>query len=234
MLGVFGVLGMLGGGALAAHAYSNSQQSMPNNEAYGPVLWRNETVDRLFPSTIGVPHYADQASDKKVAQWSRMGVSQDTSCSQGLSGQTKQTAQRLGCEAVLRATYVDLSGEMVATVAIIVLPKDSTAAQEMGNYLADQSTADHPSAAVVPLTVPGTLAAKWQADKRNGMGGTAIGGNLPYAIAVTTGAVDGRTSGDLPGHFGAYSANTEDRQPWMDEAKALSQTFYTQIQNLEG
>ncbi len=233
LLTVFGVLGMLGGGALAAHAYSNSQQSIPNS-AYGPTLWRNETTDRLFPATVGEPpNYRYDAADKKVAQWSRMGISQDTSCSEGLSGETKDTAERLGCTAVLRATYVDLTGEMIATVAIIVLPK-GTAGQEMGEYFDDQEHADVPDAAVVPFAVPGTLAAKWQANRRNGMGGEALGGDsFPYAIAVTTGAVNGRTSGNLPGEFGDYGANDEDRKPWMDAANALSETFHTHLGNLE-
>ncbi|MEU8032050.1 hypothetical protein [Streptomyces sp. NPDC049099] len=227
---MFGVLGMLGGGALAAHAYGNSRQSVPNSDAYGPVLWRDETVGRLFPATIGEPpDYTHQASDKNVAQWSRMGVSEDTSCSAGLSGETRKTAQRLGCKAVLRATYVDLTGEMVATVAVIVLPKGGTAAQEMGEYLDDQQSADVPDAAVVPLRVPGTLAAKWQERRRNGMGGTGLGDDFPYAVAVTTGAVDGRASSTLPSGF---EGNDADRQPWMDEAKALSETFHAHILNL--
>ncbi|MFC3578151.1 hypothetical protein ACFOZ0_33830 [Streptomyces yaanensis] len=229
---MFGVLGMLGGGALASHAYSNSRQSIPNS-AYGSTLWRNETIEKLFPATVGdTPNYTYEVSDKKVAQWSRMGISQDTSCAKGLSGETKETAEKLGCKAVLRATYVDLTGEMVATVAIVVLPK-GTAGQEMGEYLDKQEHADVPDAAVVPFTVPGTLAAKWRENRRNGMGGDALGGDLPYAIAVTTGAVDGRTSGNLPGEFGDYGANDEDRKPWMDAANALSEIFYTNLGNLE-
>ncbi|GGS74095.1 hypothetical protein [Streptomyces cinerochromogenes] len=232
VLAVFGALGVLGGGALAQHAYANSRQQVPN-DAYGPVLWQNEGAASLFPATIGEPpDYRFQASDRKVAQWSRMGISEDTSCDKGLSGKTRETAQKLGCKAVLRATYVDLTGEMVATVAIVVLPK-GTPAQELGEYLDGQSTADVPDAAVVPLQVPGTLAAKWQSDRRNGMGGTGLGGDLPYAIAVTTGAVDGRRTSNLPGDFGDYGGNEEDRQPWMDAAKALSDTFHTHIQNLE-
>ncbi|GHK04770.1 hypothetical protein ACWEWI_38220 [Streptomyces sp. NPDC003753] len=229
---MFGVLGMLGGGALAAHAYNNHQQQVPNSEAYGPVLWRNETAENLFPATVGDASGYGKVSDKKAAQWNRMGISQDTSCAEGLSGETKERAEKLGCKAVLRATYVDLSGEMVATVAIIVLPP-GTAAQEMGEYLHDQESEDVPDAAVVPLKVPGTLAAKWQANRRNGMGGTGLGDNSPYAIAVTTGAVDGRTTGDLPGEYGKYDGNGQDKMPWMAEADALSKIFYSNIGDLE-
>lgn len=233
LLTVFGVLGTLGGGALAAHAYSNSQQAIPNS-AYGPTLWRNEPTEVLFPETVGEPpNYTHDAADKEVAQWSRMGISEDTSCSKGLSGGTKESAERLGCKAVLRATYVDLTGEMVATVAIIVLPA-GTAGQEMGEYFDDQEYADVPDAAVVPFAVPDTLAAKWQDNRRNGMGGTALGGDqLPYAVAVTTGAVNGRTSGNLPGEFGSYGANDQDRKPWMDAGNALSESFFTHLRNLE-
>ncbi|MEV1084371.1 hypothetical protein AB0I98_40235 [Streptomyces sp. NPDC050211] len=228
---MFGVLGMLGGGALATHAYGNSQQDV-RNSAYGAVLWRNEAADTLFPATIGDEAY--EAADKKIAQWNRMGISQDTSCAKGLSGNTKETAQKLGCEAVLRATYVDLTGEMVATVAIIVLPKGGTGAEEMGEYLSDQESEVVPDGAVVPYAVPGTLAAKWQENRRNGMGGArSMGGaTFPYAVAVTTGAVDGRTSGNLPGEFGRYGGNGDDKIPWMDAAHALSQTFSNHLIHL--
>ncbi|GAA4075137.1 hypothetical protein GCM10022233_61660 [Streptomyces shaanxiensis] len=229
VLTVFGVLGMLGGGALVAHAYSNAQQVIPN-QAYTSVVWRNETTEALFPETIGdPPNYTYEASDKKIAQWNRMGISEDTSCSKGLSGETKEKALELGCEAVLRATYVDLTGEMVATVAIVVMPKDSEAGSELGQYLEDQSGEDVPDAAVVPLKVPGTLAAKWQESRRNGMGGDPVG---TYAVAVTTGAVDGRNSANLPGDFGEGVGTVEDRKPWMDEADALATTFGTHIMNL--
>lgn len=229
VLTVFGVLGMLGGGALVAHAYSNAQQVIPN-QAYTPVMWRNETTDNLFPETIGdPPNYTYEASDKKIAQWNRMGISEDTSCSKGLSGETKEKALELGCEAVLRATYVDLTGEMVATVAIVVMPKDGEAGSELGEYLGQQSEEDVPDAAVVPLNVPGTLAAKWQESRRNGMGGAPVG---TYAVAVTTGAVDGRNPADLPGDFGVGVGTVEDRKPWMDEADSLADTFSTHITNL--
>ncbi|MEU1254404.1 hypothetical protein ABZ445_14085 [Streptomyces chartreusis] len=233
LLTVFGVLGMLGGGALAAHAYSNSQQSIPNS-AYGPVLWRNETTARLFPETVGEPpNYKYDASDKGIAQWARMGVSQETSCEKGLSGKTLETAQQHGCKAVLRATYVDLTGEMVATVAVVVLSEGSDSLA-MGEYFDDQEHADVPDAAVVPFAVPDTLAAKWKGERRNGMGGTALGADgFPYAVAVTTGAVDGRTSGNLPGEFGSYGANDEDRKAWMDAANAFSDAFHTHLGNLE-
>lgn len=234
LLTALGVLGTLGGGALAAHAYSNSQEDVPNAEAYGPVLWRNETAGELFPATVGDPPNSEyEASDEKIAQWRRMGISQETSCSKGLSGETKKTAQQLGCEAVVRATYVDLTGEMVATVAIIVLPKSATDAQEMGEYLQGQSGEEFPEGAVVPFKVAGTLAAKWDESRRNGMGGAGLGGNLPYAVAVTTGAVDGRGAGALPDEFGEYGADVEDRRPWMNAAEALSKSFHVHITRLE-
>ncbi|MER6424219.1 hypothetical protein [Streptomyces sp. NPDC001137] len=231
-MAVFGLLGMLGGGALAAHAWSNHQLQVPN-DAYGPVLWRNQPTESLFPATVGnPPGYTIKASDKKVAEWSRMGISENTSCSAGLSGKTKATAEKLGCQAVLRATYVDLTGEMVATVAIIVLPEGGNGSQQMHEFFDKQSSEDVPDAAVVPLKVPGTLAAKWQSSRRNGMGGIGAGGGIPYAIAVTTGAVDGRTSSNLPGDWGDYG-NNSDRQPWMDEAQALSQTFSMHLEDLK-
>ncbi|MGW2721524.1 hypothetical protein [Streptomyces sp. NPDC001492] len=233
ILGLFGVLVLVGGGALAAHAYSNSQQTLANPE-YGEVIWSDEPADSIFPDNIGSREgrFGD-VTDPKYASWHRLGISSDTSCSKGLTGKILETAKRIGCKAVLRATYVDPTGDMLATVALIVLPAEGSKKQELVQTFEDQ---EGTAGAVAPLRVPGTLAADWKASGRNGAALDSTGGeHLPYAIAVTTGAVDGRLAGNLPGTWGEddEGGTIGDLMSWFAEAEILVSRFQSHMDYLQ-
>ncbi|MFJ9414927.1 hypothetical protein ACIRPT_12260 [Streptomyces sp. NPDC101227] len=221
-LAVVGALGLLGGGGLLAHAYSNAGQVTANRSAYGPTMWQNEPVDKLFPAAIGATKETrTYAIDPTHAQWHRIGISRQTGCEQGLSGATAAQVKKLGCKGVLRATYVDPTGNTVATVALIALPKD-TSSEEMNAFFSDERDKDNPPQAVKAYAVPGSLAAKWSDARRNGSAGAASSSDLPYAFAASAGAVDGRKAGRLPGEFGDSSDHGEqDRVPWEGAANSL-------------
>lgn len=231
ILGLFGVLLALGGGALAAHAYSNSQQTLANPE-YGEVIWSDEPVDSIFPDTIGGRDgRLGDLTNPKFANWRRLGISPETSCSKGLTGKTLAEAERLGCKAVLRATYVDPTGDMLATVALIVLPGDASQNQELAQAYEDMEN----EGAVAPLAVPGTLAAGWKKIGRNGSALTSTSGeHMPYAVAATTGAVDGRLAGNLPGAWAEDDSEImADRESWFAEAEILVRMFELHMDDLQ-
>ncbi|MGW0550014.1 hypothetical protein [Streptomyces altiplanensis] len=230
-LTVFGLLGLVGGGALAAHIHSNSRQSIANRE-YGEVIWRDEPSDHVFPDTIGGRDgRMGVLTNPKYASWRRLAISPETSCSKGLDGKTLKTAKRLGCEAVLRSTYVDLTGDMVATVALIVLPGEELKKAEMAQDFEDLRGTQ---GAVVPLAVPGTPAAGWK-DGRNGAAlAQTPGEHMPYAVAVTTGSADGRIAGNLPGEWGEDDYDGRgDRTAASAEAEALVKMFQLHMGDLQ-
>ncbi|MFE9441484.1 hypothetical protein ACFYO2_21295 [Streptomyces sp. NPDC006602] len=222
----FGVLGLVGGGALVANEYSNGQQTIANVE-YGEVIWSDEPAESIFPDTVGGGDFANP----KYASWRRLGISPDTSCSRGLTGKTLAIAERVGCKAVLRATYVDPTGDMLATVALVVLPEDGSKRQELAEAYGDLEA----EGTVAPLPVPGTLAAGWKGDGRSGVALRTTGGeHLPYAVAVTTGAVDGRrVAGNLPGAWGDELDVSEDRASWFGEAEILASLFQSHMDYLQ-
>lgn len=231
ILGLFGVLLALGGGALAAHAYSNSQQTIANPE-YGEVIWSDEPADSIFPDTIGGRDgRLGDLTNPKHAYWRRLGISPEMSCSKGLTGKTLEKAEQVGCKAVLRATYVDPTGDMVATVALIVLPGDGSKKVELAQAYEEfgqEGTVD-------PVAVPGTPAAGWKAAVRNGAAlDFTSGEHLPYAIAATTGAVDGRVAGNLPGDWGDDDSKVSaDRESWFAEAEVLVSMFQAHMDDLQ-
>ncbi len=232
VLGVFGALGMIGGGALVAHAYNNSRQDIANDE-YGNVIWQDEPVDRIFPLTLGGGGYEAKIYDRNQAQWHRMGISQDTACEKALTQHTLEAAQDNGCKAVLRATYVDPTANMVATVAIVVMP--SGPPEEGPKDKVDAVYGEHRTTegAIAPYPVPGTLAAKWKA--RNGSFLRAVPGeNLPYAVGASIGSVDGYVAGNLPGEYGEFQDDQDmDRESWHANAEELVNLMLPHLSRLQ-
>ncbi|MET9800406.1 hypothetical protein [Streptomyces sp. NPDC006368] len=230
MLSVFGVLLLLGGGALTAHAYSNAQQELPNY-AYGSVMWRDEQVDKVFPLTIGGRGgYNGGLYDRDKALWHRMGISPETDCDKGLTRTTLKAAQDNGCKAVLRATYVDPTANMVTTIAVVVLPEGPRNAgpkEKVDEVYQDNRAIE---GAVAPYAVPGTAAAKWKS--RNGSHLMAVPGeHMPYVLGASIGSADGHVAGELPGGFGMD--NDTDRESWHADAQDLVELFVAHLSNLQ-
>ncbi|QKV98038.1 S8 family serine peptidase [Streptomyces sp. NA02950] len=86
-------------------------------------MWRNERADTLFPETLALREKAQaKSTDRTRSQWHRLGISEKTGCDEGLAGATATEARKLGCKAVLRATYADPTGTTVATAAPVPTP----------------------------------------------------------------------------------------------------------------
>jgi hypothetical protein len=108
-----------------------------------------------------------------------------TSCAAALSGAAAQALSQHGCTAAMRATYVDSTGSLVATVTVAVLP--STAAERS---VIQELTDNGVSAELVrALPVPGTPAAGFSNSERQLTSATGAG---PYVILSTVGFADGR------------------------------------------
>ncbi|MEV0368682.1 hypothetical protein AB0I10_02420 [Streptomyces sp. NPDC050636] len=233
-LAVFGALGLLAGGGLIAHTYSNHSQNIANASDYGPSMWRNQPATKLFPETLAAKlDYQSDATDRKRAQWHRIGISDNTGCDDGLSGATAKEAKRLGCKAALRATYVDPTGNTLVTVALIVLPK-GTDPESMHAFFSGQQDR-HPLAdAVKAYRVPGTVAANWSDGQRNGTAGNSVNNSdLPYALAASAGATDGRKAGRLPGEWGGSTTDArEDRGSWEGAATSLTENLESHLTDL--
>lgn len=225
-LGILGTLLLLIGGGIATAVLVISADTEPNHAAYGPSMWRNEPVDRVLPKTLAVrPRGGDTpVSDPRRAEWHRLGISPETDCDAALSLQTRKEVKKAGCKGVLRATYVDPTGNTVATIALIALPSEG---KEQIDMYFQEMLDDHMWPAVRTLAVPNTLAAGWTGPDRNGGAGqVALGSDLPYGIAAVAGAVDGRRAGQLPGEWGRtqYDARN-DRNAWAGASTGLTEAL---------
>ncbi|MEV8636786.1 hypothetical protein AB0395_34605 [Streptosporangium sp. NPDC051023] len=221
----FGLLAALGGGGLVAHAVSNSRQEI-TDKTYMRDLWRNLPVETVFPASIGV-HDPESESNAERG-WSRVAVSQDTSCKTALSGSLAATAAQRGCIAAVRATYLDPTGGTAATAAVIAFSSED-GRKDLDAMITETQREKHGAdQAVHALAAPGL---SWKDAFRAGSGGGQV--FAPYVsllVVVTSGPADGRRAGRLPEPWGGRELQQEeDLQPWAETANGLAETLAARL-----
>lgn len=159
--------------------------------------WRSLPVGEIFPASVWyvVPGEALGSAQGLKLRARRLGVTPSTTnCSRAISAAVDHIVTEHGCLAALRATYVDASGSMVATVAVAVLP-DSQAASAVvsdlgrtsnGSLIWQTSRSQQMARA---LRVAGTPAASFGNQQRQLSQALGAG---PYVILSSAGFSDGR------------------------------------------
>jgi hypothetical protein len=150
--------------------------------------WRALPADKIFPATVEYPLSGQAFYGPKGLELNAqlLGIDKSTSCAKALTAVAARILQRNGCAAVLRATYVDSSGSLLATIGVVVLP-DSTAAHAAVNQLRAARPATSEPLRVLPIE--GTLADQFLDSQRQLSKVDAAG---PYVIFATAGFSDGR------------------------------------------
>jgi hypothetical protein len=154
--------------------------------------WFAYPAGKIFPATVSyrVPAGALGSSHSLALDARRLSIATLTKCAPtSLSATATRILRRYGCEAVLRATYVDASGSLVATVGVAVLP-DSDAAREVVTKLGHRPSAEP----LTSLQVARSPAAGFGDPERQLSRVTATG---PYVILSTGGFADGRRRVDI-------------------------------------
>jgi hypothetical protein len=151
--------------------------------------WRELPEGAIFPATVSyrLPGYALDGSQGLSLPAHRLGVVPAVSCTRGTGLAAARVLRRYGCTAVLRATYADSTGSLVATVGVAVLA-GSAGATAAGRQLVGSGPGSE-LGTVRPAPVSGTLAARFGDAQRQLSGGTHAG---PYVIMATVGYADGR------------------------------------------
>ena len=151
--------------------------------------WRAVPAGTIFPASV--PYLLSASSLNSTSGLTLharlLGISPATSCAQAVSRTAIRLLRTRGCSDALRATYVDASGSLVATVAIAVLPSPS-AAGAVVNELSQDGSASSP-ALVRALAVSRTPAAGFGAGQRQISYVTAA---ESYVIMATVGFADDR------------------------------------------
>jgi hypothetical protein len=169
------------------------QRAISNWEQEG--RWRSLPAGKIFPASVPyeVPSAALDADQGLSLDARLLGIKEDRTCGEAITGPAARILARQDCSAALRATYVDATGSLVATVAVAVLP-DSAAAhsvlqdlEETGDGLPwDKTSAQQ---MVRALRVVRTPAAAF-GDLQRQLSQAASAG--PYVILSSAGFTDGR------------------------------------------
>jgi hypothetical protein len=142
--------------------------------------WERIPAGKIFPATVS---YTDPQGDTMIARL--VGIAPPASCSVALEAESNADLRGLGCATILRATYVDASGALAATVGVAVLRSPSSAVKASSIGTLGPGNGLH----AVPFA--GTITGQF-GDAARGMQGAAAGG--PYLFLYTAGFTDG-----LPG-----------------------------------
>lgn len=195
LLVFFAVWPLMGAGALVVKEFNEAQVQVIN-DAFLPEAWHNMPADRFFPDRLGVVRIGVGG---EAHAWARQGIDAESTCEDpGLEPKLADAVNEHGCQAVLRATYVDTTATLVTTIAVAVVGSASDA-QSIGEEF--DPAREHPGQLVRTLPVAGTPAEDWTDGNRVGVEIDImhIGSDeVPYVVALTVGYVDGRPVEVLP------------------------------------
>jgi hypothetical protein len=158
--------------------------------------WRTTPAAQIFPALVSyrVGGGVLGSSGALALTARRLEIAPQLSCAAaaGVRPQALALLERGGCQALLRATYVDATGSLVVTVAVSVL-KGQQSATAVARYLSghDATGQGHATRQPVldPFQVAGTAAAVFGVRQRQL---SWIVGAGPYLVIATVGYADGR------------------------------------------
>jgi len=154
--------------------------------------WRTLPAGSIFPATVRYPPPTALDDARLTLTASRIGIAKLASCRKAtdpaavVDPAAAAVLARHGCEAVLRASYVDGTSSYVVTVGVAVLPGEAQA-KAANRELASDAARAGASVLTVPFT--GTPAADFTNNRRE-ISGRAVAGN--YLILYTIGYADDR------------------------------------------
>jgi hypothetical protein len=143
--------------------------------------WERLPAGKIFPSQLS---YLDSAG--LSVRLTRSGIARPASCARSIDPAVARMLVANGCRTVLRASYVDPTGTLVATLGIAVFPSNAAAAR------AAQASSFGSSDGLDAFKVPGTAASGFGNAQRETFGG-GYPQQGPYVILVTAGFTDGRS-----------------------------------------
>jgi hypothetical protein len=198
------VLLAVGLGGLAVSAVGIAHQLLPRQFTAGQRReitawelerrWRALPSSAIFPDQVSysVPSTAVNGTKGLALVARRLSIGPQASCAAAVSTAAARILSRYGCTAVLRATYVDASGSMVATVAVAVLP--GTVAAQTALRALDGVDPGGAGTQVRAMRVADTPAAGYRQGQRQLSEATDAG---PYLILSVAGFAEGGYRGPV-------------------------------------
>jgi hypothetical protein len=190
VLGVAGLAVSLAGVAaqVMPRQFTAEQQRQITNWEVGN-RWRQLPAKTIFPPSVGYSAPTALDDDTALALTARrIGIARQASCAAATDAAAAAVLTHNGCEAVLRATYVDGTGSYEITVGVAVLP-GLAQASAANRELASADGAGGVGSGVRTVQFKNTPAA-WFTNRRRQISGSIPGGT--YVFLYTIGYADYR------------------------------------------
>jgi hypothetical protein len=195
VLGVAGLAVALTGIALQLlpRQFSAEQQRQITDWEIGK-RWRTMSAGALFPASLHYELSSALGVDLNLQLTAdRIGIASQASCATATDPAAVGAAlARNGCEAMLRATYVDGTDSYVITVGVAAMPGSAqvnAAKRELAGVVGSTGVGGSTGAGVRTVTVAGSLAASFTDSRRQLSAIMAAG---PYLVFYAIGYTDNR------------------------------------------
>ena len=157
--------------------------------------WRAMPAGQIFPATVGynLPDGIVPDDPPLMLRAERIAIAPQSGCAAAVtSAAAASLLHRNGCEAILRATYIDKTSSFVVTVGVAVLPTQAAASTVSSGLAGPQLAAARSSGALPPgvSTVRFRGAAGGLYDYSRQISSTMPAG--PYLVMYAAGYSDGR------------------------------------------
>ena len=123
--------------------------------------WQTMPAGRIFPASVSYQLSANVLKDTVPLSLDALRVSiapQESTCAKAVTSASAAAAlRRNGCEAVLRATYVDATRSYVMTVGVAVLPNAAAATSADGGMITPRLAAARQASAQGRLLPAGSV-----------------------------------------------------------------------------
>lgn len=156
--------------------------------------WRELPAGTIFPpGTTYPPPEALQDGGSLTLSTRRVGIARQAACQQAADAAAAAVLARDGCEAILRATYVDGTGTYLVTVGVVAFPGSAQASAAQQSLTSPQLSQVGKSGVVAPgvrAAMFGGTPASAFTDARRQLSGSVSEG--PYVVLYTVGYTDSR------------------------------------------
>lgn len=178
---------------LPRHFTAGQQQQIMAWEVMG--RWREMPAGNIFPSRVdySLPGAVIQENAPLELAAIRVAIAPQSACAAGASDPASATVlRRAGCEAIVRATYIDQTSSFVVTVGVAVLPTPGAASAASAGLSSTQLAAKRGSGALPGgvHTMHFSGAAGGLYDYSRQISATLRAG--PYLVLYAAGYSDGR------------------------------------------
>lgn len=192
LLGAVGFLASAGGVAtqLLPRSFTGAQRAMIMNWEVAK-RWRDMPAGAIFAASVGYrpPAVLAATGGQLTLSAHRVGIAKEASCRSALDPAAAAVLVREGCQAVLRATYVDTTDSYAVTVGVAAFTDSARAAAAGRRISAARPRGGGLAPGVRVAMFPGTPTAYFTNGGRQLTGSTAAG---PYLVMYAAGYTDGR------------------------------------------